>query len=56
LQNGSLIDKEILMDGYVAHPAHLCPWKLGMLRDEVRRGAVDLVNGLADDLYVAGRG
>jgi len=25
-----------------------------MLRDEGRRGAVDLVNGLADDLYVAG--
>jgi len=41
------------MDGYVAHRAHLRPWKLGMLCDEVRRGAVDLVNGLADDLYVA---
>ena len=41
------------MDGYVAHPAHFRPWKLGMLCDEARRGAVDLVNGLADDLYVA---
>jgi hypothetical protein len=44
------------VNGYVAHPAHLRPWKLGMLCDEVRRGAVDLVNGLADDLYVADNG
>jgi hypothetical protein len=47
------IDKEILMDRDVAHSAHLRPWKLGMLFDEVGRGAVDLVYGLADDLDIA---
>ena len=33
------IDKEILMDCYIAHTPHLCPWEPGMLLDEVRRGA-----------------
>jgi hypothetical protein len=45
--------QKILMDRYIAHRAHLCPWKLGMLLDEVRRGAVDLDYGLADGLNVA---
>jgi hypothetical protein len=31
----------------------LRPWKLGMLFEEVRRDAVDLVHGLANDLYIA---
>ena len=47
------IDEEILMDRHVAHSAHLRPWKLGMLFEEVRRDAVDLVHGLANDLYIA---
>ena len=41
------------MNRYVAHAAHLRPWDLGMLFDEFRRGAVDLVYGLANDLDVA---
>ena len=41
------------MDRHVAHRAHLRPRKLGMLLDEVRRGTVDLVHSLADDLDVA---
>lgn len=47
------IDKEVLMDRYVAHAAHLCPRNLWMLLDEVGRGEVDLVHGFADDLDVA---
>ena len=41
------------MDRDVAHCAHQRPRKLGMLFDEIRRGAVDLVHGLADDLDIA---
>lgn len=50
------IDKEILMDRHVGLGAHLRPRKPGMLLDKVRRNAVDLVHGLADDLDVANNG
>ena len=44
------------MDRYIAHSTHLLPGNLGMLSDEFRCGAVDLVHGLADDFYVANHG
>ena len=47
------IQEEVLMDRYVAHPAHLRPGNLGMQLDKVRCGEVDFAHGLADDLDVA---
>lgn len=36
--------------------AHLCPWKLRMLLEEVRCGAVDLGHDLPNDLNIAHNG
>jgi hypothetical protein len=44
------------MDRDVAHPAHLRPWNLRMLFDELRGCAGDLVHGFADDLDVSNNG
>jgi hypothetical protein len=47
------IDKEVLMDRYVAHAAHLRPGNFRVLFDEGRRRAVNLVHGFANNFDLA---
>jgi hypothetical protein len=47
------IHHEIGVSNDIAHVAHVRPWKLRMLGDELRSHAIDVIHSLADNFDIA---